>query len=174
MSFDCSWITYHAVNKSEILRIAGLRDTGLVAEVPEEPVNLAVLPTGWTVVYWNDSTYTLKHIDALTSNHAALSVIIQSYVPLSIAEFHVRSKQYWSVAHYGNKGRDNLEIEGKPPPELSGIRASNGLKQGGEGTANIDYTFEVPIELAATVCGFRHDRWKFDWGQPKWTVAVPT
>jgi hypothetical protein len=32
---------------------------------------------------------------------------------------------------------------------------------GGE-TLSFDYTFDIPVEVAAAVCKYRHDRWKFD------------
>jgi hypothetical protein len=35
--------------------------------------------------------------------------------------------------------------------------------------ADDDYVFDIPVELASMICGYRHDRWKFDWGQPSFT-----
>jgi len=39
---------------------------------------------------------------------------------------------------------------------------------GGE-THSFDYTFDIPVEVAAAVCKYRHDRWKFEWGKPQFT-----
>jgi hypothetical protein len=39
---------------------------------------------------------------------------------------------------------------------------------GGE-TLSFDYTFDIPVEVAAAVCKYRHDRWKFEWGNPQFT-----
>ena len=39
---------------------------------------------------------------------------------------------------------------------------------GGE-TLSFDYTFDIPVEVAAAVCKYRHDRWKFEWGKPQFT-----
>jgi len=33
---------------------------------------------------------------------------------------------------------------------------------GGE-THSFDYTFDIPVEVAAAVCKYRHDRWKFEY-----------
>jgi hypothetical protein len=27
----------------------------------------------------------------------------------------------------------------------------------------------MPVELARYLTGYRHDRWKFDWGKPRFT-----
>ena len=29
-------------------------------------------------------------------------------------------------------------------------------------TLSFDYTFDKPVEVAAAVCKYRHDRWKFE------------
>jgi hypothetical protein len=39
----------------------------------------------------------------------------------------------------------------------------------GERWIAVDYMFDVPVESAAEVTGFRHDRWKFEWGRPQFT-----
>jgi hypothetical protein len=35
------------------------------------------------------------------------------------------------------------------------------------GSASI--TPSTPVEVAAAVCKYRHDRWKFEWGKPQFT-----
>src|SRR5882762_4885739 len=42
---------------------------------------------------------------------------------------------------------------------------------GGE-TLSFDYTFDIPVEVAAAVCKYRHDRWKFEWGKPQFTGSM--
>jgi hypothetical protein len=39
---------------------------------------------------------------------------------------------------------------------------------GGE-TLSFDYTFDIPVEVAAAVGKYRRDRWKFEWGKPQFT-----
>ena len=36
-------------------------------------------------------------------------------------------------------------------------------------TLSFDYTFDIPVEEAAAVCKYRHDRWKFEWGKLQFT-----
>ena len=36
-------------------------------------------------------------------------------------------------------------------------------------TPTFDYAFDIPVEVAATVCKYRHDRWKIEWGKPQFT-----
>jgi hypothetical protein len=34
-------------------------------------------------------------------------------------------------------------------------------------TPTFNYTFDIPVEVAAAVCKYRHDRWKIEWGKPQ-------
>lgn len=163
MSFDCSWLGYHGVRKQDVLAIAGFRDTGQPEDVCEGPACCAEIPTGWTILYVTDSTFTLDRIGRLSANHGVLSVVVQEYVPLSIASFHVRSEPVWTVTHDGGKGPLHLETTGRPPPELGPIRDHLVAKQRRQAGKGVDHLFDVPIELAAAICGFRHDRYGTVW-----------
>ena len=39
--------------------------------------------------------------------------------------------------------------------------------------ADVDFVFDVPVQLAAELCGYQHDRWKFDWGEPVFSRLEP-
>ena len=91
---------------------------------------------------------------------------------VSAAYGYDRGNAQWSVIHDAQQGISDLSLSGSPPVELNYIRERlSGEQQdaGGEG-ADVDYIFDIPVELAATVCGYRHDRWKFDWGEPRFYV----
>ena len=174
MSFDVSWAAFSKVRKQEVLAAANLQDTGEHDEANEAPFSCAELPNGWTVLYANSSTYTYENIKRISANHAVLSVIIQEYVPTSLAAFHVRGEEIWSVYHEGNAGVLDLTLTGAVPPQTTAIRDRLSVMQQSEGKASrVDHMFDVPVELAESICGYRHDRWRFSWGQPVFTVAKP-
>jgi hypothetical protein len=175
MSFDVSWAAFHKVRKQEVLATASLQNTGQHDEANEAPFSCAELPNEWTILYANNSTYIYENIKTISENHAVLSVIIQDYVPTSLAAFHVRGKQVWSVYHEGNAGVLDLTLTGAVPPQTTTIRDRLLiLQQREEGKVpRVDHMFDVPVELAESICGYRHDRWRFSWGQPVFTVAEP-
>jgi hypothetical protein len=37
-------------------------------------------------------------------------------------------------------------------------------------TSDVDYFFDIPVDLAAEQTGYCHDRWEFDWGEPRFAV----
>jgi hypothetical protein len=174
MSFDVSWAAFNLIRKQEVLAAAGLQDTGQRDEAHEAPFSCAEMSNGWTVLFVNDSTYTYKNTAVLSANHAVLSVVVQEYVPLSMASFHVRGEEVWSILHDGKADAFDLTFTGTVPPQTQAIRDRILAMQRSEGKASrTDHLYDIPIELAETICGFRHDRWRFPWGQPLFTIATP-
>ena len=57
----------------------------------------------------------------------------------------------------------------EPPESFSFSEFQQAQDKAGGQLAEADHMFEAPVELARLICGYRHDRWKFDWGQPSFT-----
>jgi hypothetical protein len=70
-------------------------------------------------------------------------------------------QQIWSVYHNGgDRGTYDLQIQGNPPHHFSEIRDrlnSQQVQAGGE-KADVDHIFDVPVELARSITGYRHDQ----------------
>jgi hypothetical protein len=65
----------------------------------------------------------------------------------------------WAVIHNAQEGRFDLDVRGMPPSELAPIRdrlMQQQVDEGGE-EADVDLVFDIPVELGAALCGFRHD-----------------
>jgi hypothetical protein len=159
-----------------VLPLLGLVDTGEANEANESPVSAATLPTGWYVIFSNDYSFTTP--EKLTKFSAGCTVVacqVEEHVMASASFLYKDGRQVWSVTHESDKGGNDLSVDGDPPDLFHGLRDGL-LKQqndaGGE-SADIDYVFDVPIQLATILCGYRHDRWKFDWGEPKFSRLDP-
>ena len=66
----------------------------------------------------------------------------------------------WSLTHDAQQGRDHLEAQGELPPAFSSILSQSKAKQH-DADANVqgvDFIFDVPVELAQSLVGYRHDR----------------
>ncbi|HWI86969.1 MAG TPA: hypothetical protein VNT42_11690 [Sphingomonas sp.] len=66
--------------------------------------------------------------------------------------------EVWRVVHDPEKGQSlyALDVSGTPPPQLDGIIRDKRAEQEAEGgeDADADYIFDVPTELARSICGF--------------------
>ena len=94
----------------------------------------------------------------------------------SAVRLHEKGKEIWSVSHASWKDKCNLESSGMPPAQLAGIREEMLEKQREQDSItasgmSIYYVFDIPVMLAESICGHRHDLWRYDWGQPQFTIA---
>ena len=66
----------------------------------------------------------------------------------------------WSVAHDAQRGHDHLEAYGELPPSYPLILERMRIKQRDADANNerVDFIFDVPVELALSIVGYRHDR----------------
>ena len=63
----------------------------------------------------------------------------------------------WSVKHDVLKDqRLPLDVQGEPPAEFAAIREKAFAEQAA-GDPDCDYIFDIPVETARSVTGYRHD-----------------
>ena len=62
----------------------------------------------------------------------------------------------WSVTHDAQKGLLHLDVQGELPPEFAAIRDGK-LTEQAAGDRDVDYLFDIPVEMARSVAGYRHD-----------------
>jgi hypothetical protein len=174
MGFSISWVGFRNVDKAEVLRRSGLRDTGIDDEANEAPFSIAELPTGWVILFSNDFDYgTTERLIGLSADATVLSCQVEEHIMFSAARCCMSGREAWSVSHDSQKGRYHLVTRGTLPAGYTRIetRLHQQQDESGGSASNVDYTSDVPVELAAELTGYRHDRWKFDWGQPRFTVV---
>ena len=63
-------------------------------------------------------------------------------------------RESWSVTHDAQVDLKHLEVRGEPPREFARIRDELFAKQTED---TCDYIFDIPVEVAAEVVGFRYD-----------------
>ena len=77
----------------------------------------------------------------------------------SSAELWSKGVRKWWLSHEGENGPKGLEVDGEPPEIYPAIRKEMEdlqLAEGGD-DAGVDYLFEIPLKVAQTLVGFKHD-----------------
>jgi hypothetical protein len=174
MGFSISWVAFENLSKAEVLMRTRFRDTGVPDEANEAPFSVAALPTGWVVLFSSDFDYgTAEHLAALSSGAVVVSCQVEEHVMFSAAHCSTDTREAWSVSHDSQRGRYDVVTRGALPSAFAPIKMRLNSRQDDSGGAasDVDYTFDIPVELAAEMTGYRHDRWKFDWGRPNFTVV---
>ena len=165
MSFSLVWFAAQGISKDEFLDRAAFEDTGEVDEYFEQDHSGGELPDGWYVIVSNDFTLLEPAKLAKWSVGARLVVaVIHEGTMNSLASEWRDGKQVWSVSHDGSDGGEQLDVEGDLPDVFEELKAeaiaaqAESEKEGG----GVDFVFDIPIDLAAEITGFRHDELGFD------------
>jgi hypothetical protein len=177
MGFRISWLGFPRVPKVQVLALVGLVDTGQPDQANESSFSCAELPTGWTILWSNDFDFAApEHVMALREGRGVLSCQIHAGIMYSAARWHRAAREVWEVTHDSSDGLYDLQVIGAAPPQLAAIRDRLTAEQNREDVTpptmmKVDHIFDVPVALAEALCGFRHDRTRFDWGQPDFRAA---
>ncbi len=162
MGFSISWCAVREEGADQFLRELGLRPTGETEEFPEAPITVGKLNTGWCVVWYNK--YRCPYLNSqelgrLSTSRDVLLCLVEEHVMASSSELWVRGKQLWWLSHEGENGPKGLTVEGNAPDTLPKIRTEMEelqISKGGE-HADVDYIFEIPLRVAQSIVGFKHD-----------------
>ena len=176
MGYSICWLGFKQATKSAVTEILEMNDTGKVSEVDSSEVLCAELPTGWTVVWSNNIVlWNEEQIASFAKGHNLIAVFVEEHANLSLVLNHSDGKLIWSVGHDpGRGGIYNLEAPEGFPSEFDEIASAMKKRQalaGGE-SALVDYVFDVPVDIAELLTGFRHDRLMFEWGEPQFTALI--
>lgn len=176
MGFRISWLASQG-GKEQLLSSLGLVDTGEQDEANEAPLSVAALPGDWVVVWANDETFANDDRAVMLSRngHPILAVYVNETCMHSTATLFTNGETTWRLHHEGDERIEFFEKVGELPAEADAIEAALRAQQAEEdaGTAEVDYLFDIPLTVAQSVCGFKHDRFSFEWGEPHFTVAEP-
>lgn len=157
MGFRVLLVAITGKDPEVIHREYGVTPTARYEETPESPVTGARLPTGAYLLYVNDEIIPDDRVLARLSKDASLVVCYANETAMnSLAASWENGSEQWSVYHDAQEGVQHLEIAGSAPAQLPPIHERLFAQQ--EGVSDIDYMFEVPIELFVAVGGIRYDQ----------------
>jgi hypothetical protein len=162
MGFSISWYAVPEKDADQFLQKLGLSPTGDTEEIPESLNCTGKLDTGWRVLWHNkyDCPF-LKPTDLtnLSTDRDVFLCRVEEHVMASSAELWSGGKRQWWFSHEGEDGPKGLEVDGNPPETYPAIRKEKEKLQLAEGgdAAEVDHLFEIPLEVAKSLVGFKHD-----------------
>ncbi len=162
MGFSQSWLAVKGKPAAAVLEALGLKGTGTREEIAESPIIGAELPGGWYLVVANRSGHRLMRepvVERLSAGCEVVTGDVEEHVMVSMAAGWKDGRRIWLVAHDAQRGIEHLKTQGELPTAFGGIRdemRSQHQAAGGR-QADVDYIFDVPVELAKALTGYRHD-----------------
>ena len=178
MRFNMSWVCVDGIGPEALYEALDLAPTGEIPDLwdlglSDMPWAGGTLKSGWCAVFASYEAALDLAILRLPAHCRCIVCVVMEIVTISQASLWQGGREIWNVVHQGDLGITDLEASGDLPPEFAGIRdiamdkARAPLKKlksytPGEWTGDDewtgDYVFDVPINTAAAITGFRHDR----------------
>jgi hypothetical protein len=157
MGFSVSWLAIRGKDADTVQRELALAGTGEYEEVPESPLLGANLAEGWYLVFANRCDYADNApLERLSRGDLLVTCAVEEHAMISHASGWSDGRSEWSVLHDSQQGLEHLDAQGDLPPAFAAIRDRLSEEQAEQGEA--DYLFDVPIEVARAITGFRHDQ----------------
>jgi hypothetical protein len=161
MGYSITWCAVREEAADQLLSHLGLSITGKSEEDPESRFSTAKLSTGWRLIWGNEYACPVltKGIAAFFGGHEIVLCQIEEHVMASSSELWVDGSRRWWVSHEGEDGPKGLDTDGNPPGCFAFIRDEMENDQRAEGgdDADVDFIFDIPLKVAHTLVGFKHD-----------------
>lgn len=163
MGFNQCSLAIRGKSPESILTELHLRPTGEMQEFPEAEYAATLLPSGWYVIVAENSENRLideETLAAISIGGEAIACSVEEHVMVSTAHGWRDGKRIWSVTHNAQESIENLETDGELPPAFASLRDDHLAKQAAAGgrKANVDYVFDVPVEVARSFTDYRYDK----------------
>lgn len=175
MGFNMSWILVDGINEDALYDALDLAATGVTPDehdlgTSHVPLAGAALKSRWCAVF---AEYALVMDATVGTNPARLTrlpkesrcftCVVLEHAMVSYASLWQDGRYAWQIRHDSSQGVGHLEVRGDLPSAFGDFRGIAMDKQRAEearrksGEWGVDYFFEVPLDTAATMTGYRHD-----------------
>lgn len=162
MGYAISWYAVREANAEQFLQSLALTLTAKTSEFPNSMISAAKLDTGWRVLWYNGYRCPFlreRDLRRISTAYDVLACHVEEHVMASSAGMWSGGKRKWWLSHEGHEGPKGLDSEGELPGSFPAIQQEMEQRQLAEGGANagVDYIFEIPLKVAQSLVGFKHD-----------------
>jgi hypothetical protein len=168
-----SWIFVDEIDQDALYDALDLVPTGGTPDQDDlgtsrVPLAGATLKSGWCAVFAKyalvmDATTGTNppRLTRLPAKSRSIMCVVLEHAMVSYSSLWQGSRLIWQIRHDGG---EHLEASGDLPPGFAGFRDIAMQKRRAyeerrkPGQLGVDFVFDVPLETAATITGYRHDR----------------
>ena len=163
MGYSLAWCAIEGKATEIIHQQLGLAATGEFSDYGVATIVGRYLPSGWYLIIAKGCDHKLISdgiLQEISSDCSVIACSIEEHVMFCSAANWKDGQRKWFVQHRGGDyGPADLSSLGTPPPVFAMLRDHYISRQDVEGgeKAEVDWLFEIPLELAKSFVGFRHD-----------------
>jgi hypothetical protein len=160
MSCALSWVAIKGMTPVDVRRELHLTATGTFEEVPESDATGIDVKDWYVIVGCGSYNIPLSETDFAKLSRGCEVVFcnVEEHVMFSTADGWRDGRLVWRVFHESGTALDHLSEYGQFPAEYTAIRDRlNEEQKNDKHPETVDFIFDIPVELARAVTGFRHD-----------------
>lgn len=162
MGYSLSLLGMQTAESDSALAASGFARTGEKAEYARKPLAGYALPGNWYLVVATrcDADFIRPGtLERLSQLYPVVACSIEEHVMFSAAEYWAGGARVWRAEHVGESGPIHLKTEGRLPEDFAAMAAAQYAMQEADGgeTAGVDHYFDIPLNAARGVFGFKHD-----------------
>lgn len=161
MGIALSWIAVRGIDYDAVLARLSLTVTAEKANFWQAPVSGRRGAGGWTLIAACGCDHRIiapAGLAALSAGCEVLACSIEEHVNFSYAALWSQGARVWEVFHQGDQDCINLSTDGELPAQFSDAVAANVASRSMDQIdEDIDSVFDIPLDLAERITGFRHD-----------------
>jgi hypothetical protein len=156
------WIAVRGCPRDAAVEELGFEEGHAVDDLPDR-IGIATLPNDWLLFVFNDDLQRAfdAEVTALSRHGPAVACAIEEHVMYHEARGYGGGEETWRMTHDPTTAhsRYHLAVTGQPPANFEAVHSKAVAQQDAEGgeDANVDFISEVPLKVAKSICGFRHD-----------------
>ncbi|TRC95441.1 hypothetical protein FJV76_01400 [Mesorhizobium sp. WSM4303] len=161
MGFSISWLGLRGLGIEEAAALLQV-EVGDQIDAFDAPMN-AYANENWAIVILDECRFPGppdQFLAAISKGRELVVVHIEEHVMFSHAELWRDGRSVWKVGHSGDQNVRDLHATGDLSASFETLRQQAFSKQDEED--DVDYVFDIPLDLAAELTSFRHDEWAPD------------
>lgn len=161
MGFSLSWVAVAPSVEKALVDRFGLTERDETAEFAEFDLNGARLPDWYLLVAdHSDALVDEQLLKDLSKHGRVVAAMVEEHVMFSSAEEWSNGARVWRLSHMSDAGILHLDVEGALPEAYHAIHQKQFDEQekAGGKKADVDHIIDIPLDLAAAVTGYRHDK----------------
>jgi hypothetical protein len=139
-----------------------LKARGEKAEYAEAMFTGRSLPSGWFLLVINQADHKFlapESLSQLSQGSEIVASTIEEHVMVCTSEAWKDGVKVWHIEHNAQESIDHINASGALPDVYAAIKSSLSKKQeeAGGKKADTDYFFDIPLQTAKSIVGFKHD-----------------
>ncbi len=162
MGHSLSWIAFKGPPLEAGLESLGLSRSGVLGEWGRKSLTGHALPNAWHLVIAPRCNHPLvsdANLAFLSTVAEVIACCVEEHVMFSSAQMWSHGQRVWRVEHDAQLSRRHLVATGQMPASYTLALQQAQAQQDAEdrGPQEVDYYFDVPLQVAQDVTGFKHD-----------------